>query len=101
MRHDVKHDMINNSLKEDDRYLCPLFNLHNCKYLKLAMEQTGVKVGRNGYEKDKSVERFADSPEQPDKHKTHVTDAWDTLFIGLNLFPVSSDPMNSVTSNFI
>ncbi len=101
MRHDVKHDMINNALKGDDRYLFPLFNLHNCEYLKLAMEQTGVKVGRNGFEKDKSAERFADSPEQPDEHKTHVTDAWDTLFIGLNLFPVSSDPANSITSDFI
>jgi hypothetical protein len=89
MRHDLKHEMINNGFKGDNRYLFPLFNLHNCEYLKLAMEQSGIRIGRNGFEKDKSAEKYEDSPEDPDELKTHVTDAWDTLYIGLNLFPVS------------
>jgi len=88
MRHDTKHEMINNGMKGDDRYLFPMFNLHNCEYLKLAMEQTGIKIGRNGFEKDKSAEKYEDSPEQPDETKTHVTDAFDTLYIGMCLFPV-------------
>ena len=75
-----------------------MFNLHNCEYLKLAMEQTGIKIGRNGFEKDKSAEKYEDSPEQPDETKTHVTDAWDTLYIGMCLFPadITSDDGVSV-----
>lgn len=48
------------------------------------MEQTAVKVGKNGFEKDKSPEA-TDSPDNPDEYKTHITDAWDTLFVGANL----------------
>ena len=50
------------------------------------MEQTGVKQGKNGFEKDKTPEHLPDTPDNPDEHKTHVTDAWDTLFIGVNFF---------------
>lgn len=101
MKHDLKHEMINNALKGDDRYLFPSFNLHNVEYLKLAMEQSGIKIGRNGFEKDKTAEKYLDSPEQPDQHKTHVTDAWDTLFIGANLFSVTADPSLMTTGDFI
>ncbi len=52
----------------------------------IAMEQTGIKTGKNGFEKDKGPERKPDSPESPDEYKTHITDAWDTLFIGMNFF---------------
>ena len=48
------------------------------------MEQAGVRQGRNGFEKDKSVESTPDTVDNPDEQKTHVTDAWDTLFIGMN-----------------
>jgi hypothetical protein len=100
MAHVTKHEMINNALNGDVRYLFPMFNRHNCEYLKLALEQTGVKVGAKGFEKDKSAEKFEDSPERPDETKTHVTDAWDTLYIGMTLFPVSSTVDESV-SHFI
>ena len=56
------------------------------EFLKLAMEQTAVKVGKNGFEKDKSPEATEDSPDNPDEYKTHITDAWDTLFVGANFF---------------
>ena len=45
-------------------YLTIRFNLLNNEFLKIAMEQTGVRQGRNGFEKDKSPE----SP--PPKKKT-------------------------------
>ena len=89
MRHDLKHQYIDDALKGDTKYLFPTFNLHNNEYLKLAMEQTGVKVGRNGFEKDKSAEKDPDTPEQPDETKTHITDAWDTMFIGANFYQVN------------
>lgn len=88
MRHDEKHTYIDLALKGDGRYLFPRFNLFNNEYLKLAMEQAGVRVGRNGFEKDKSLEKIEDSIDFPDEQKTHITDAWDTLFIGSNFYPI-------------
>jgi len=83
-RHDWKHVMINRGLNGDDSLLSPTFNPYHNEFLKLAMEQTGVKQGKNGFEKDKRPEALEDSPESPDEYKTHVTDAWDTLYVGAN-----------------
>ena len=68
------------------------FNVLNNEYLKIAMEQTGVRQGKNGFEKDKTPESTEDTADNPDELKTHVTDAWDTLFIGVNFF--YSEPTN-------
>jgi hypothetical protein len=77
---------IDSALKGDPQYLFPQFNLMNNEYLKIALEQTGVRQGRNGFEKDKSVEKTLDTPENPDEIKTHITDAFDTLFVGCNFY---------------
>ena len=86
-KHDWKHLQIDRALKGDPDYLFPMFNAYNNEFLKLALEQAGVRQGRNGFEKDKSVEATADSPDNPDEQKTHVTDAWDTLWYGMNFYP--------------
>ena len=85
-RHDWKHEYIDLSLKGDPRYLRIRFNLMNNEFLKIAMEQTGVKQGKNGFEKDKSPEHTPDTPETPDEYKTHITDAFDTLWYGMNFY---------------
>ena len=85
-RHDWRHEQIDRALKGDPDLLYPLFNTYNNEFLRLAMEQAGVRVGKNGFEKDKTPESTPDSPERPDEYKTHVTDAWDTLFVGANFF---------------
>lgn len=85
-RHDFRHKEIDRALKGETDLLFPIFNLYNNEILKIAMEQTSVRTGRNGFEKDKTPESKADSPEAPDEHKTHITDAWDTLFVGMNFF---------------
>lgn len=85
-RHDFRHKEIDRALKGDEDLLFPIFNLYNNEFLKIAMEQTAIKTGRNGFEKDKAPEKLPDSPENPDEYKTHITDAWDTLFIGTNFF---------------
>lgn len=87
MKHDEKHTVIDLALKGDTRYIFPKFNLFNNEFLKLAMEQAGIKVGRNGFEKDKDMEKLDDSVDFPDEQKTHITDAWDTLYIGCNFYP--------------
>lgn len=85
-RHEFRHKEIDRALKGEPDLLFPIFNLYNNEFLKIAMEQTGVRPGKNAFEKDKGPERLPDSPEHPDEHKTHITDAWDTLFIGMNFF---------------
>jgi len=85
-RHDWKHEYIDLSLKGDPRYLRIRFNLMNNEFLKIAMEQTGVKQGKNGFEKDKGPEHTPDTPETPDEYKTHITDAFDTLWYGMNFY---------------
>lgn len=85
-RHDWRHEQIDRALKHDPDLLYPVFNMYNNEFLKMAMEQTGVKPGKNGFEKDKTPESTEDTPDNPDEYKTHVTDAWDTLFVGTNFF---------------
>lgn len=85
-RHDWKHTQIDMALKGSNELFFPVFNEMNNEYLRIAMNRAGVKLGRNGFEKDKSEERLDDSPDCPDETKTHITDAWDTLFLGCNFF---------------
>jgi hypothetical protein len=84
--HDWKHLQIDKALKGDPEMLTPRFNMINNEFLKIAMEQTGIRQGKNGFEKDKTPEHNADTADAPDEHKTHVTDAWDTLFLGCNFY---------------
>ena len=100
-RHDWKHQQIDMALKGDPSFLMPRFNLFNNEYLKLAMEQAGVKQGKDGFEKDKSPEKLTDSADNPDELKTHITDAWDDLFIGMNLYQPSSLSSSSGGAYFL
>lgn len=99
MRHDKKHLYFDYAFKGHEDFLFPTFNQDNCEFLLLAMEQTGVKQGRNGFEKDKDIEKTPDTPNNPDELKTHGTDAWDTLFIGSNFHDVPMG-MIGVSSSF-
>lgn len=89
MKHNLKHQYINDALT-GRKYLFPTFNRSNNEYLLPAMENTGVKIGRNGFEKDKSAEKLDETEEDPLELRTDGTDAWDTMFIGCNFFPTSS-----------
>lgn len=81
--HVDKHLWIDEALKGNNYRFCR-FNEERCELLLAAMETARIKTGRNGFEKDKSDEKKPDSPDLPDEKKTHITDAWDTLFIGAN-----------------
>lgn len=43
--------------------------------------------GRNGFRKNKSGEKLAESEENLLEHRTDGTDAFDTLYIGCERFP--------------
>lgn len=81
--HQDKHQWIDDALK-GNIYLFPMFNEERCEMLLAAMETARIKTGVNGFEKDKSDEKKPDSPDLPDEKKTHITDAFDTLFVGAN-----------------
>lgn len=100
MAHHMKHNYIDLGFKGDPNYLFPLFNSDNNEYLLLAMNNTGVKIDRNGFQKDKSAEKDPDTPENPDEKKTHITDAWDTLFIGSNFYQPYFDSAVNTSTNW-
>ena len=85
-KHEWKHLQIDRTLKGEPDFLWIQINLHQNEFLKIAMEQTGVRQGKNGFEKNKNPESTDDTPDNPDQYKTHVTDAFDTLWYGMNFF---------------
>lgn len=88
MRHDEKYLLINQGFAGKQR-LMPFFNRFNNEDLILAIQSAGVSRGRNGFRKDKSGEKLAESEEDLLEHRTDGTDAFDTLYIGCEKFPYS------------
>lgn len=84
MRHDEKYLLINQGLAGKQR-LVPFFNRSNNEDLILAIQSAGVSRGRNGFRKDKSGEKLAESEEDLLEHRT---DAFDTLYIGAENFRI-------------
>lgn len=84
--HHEKHMLIDQGFKGQNG-LMPAINKDNNEELILAMEQTGVYVGSRGYQKDKRGEKLAESDEDKLELRTDGTDAFDTLYIGMNKFP--------------
>lgn len=94
--HDLKHQYIDDAFT-GRKYRVPRFNEENNEHLLLAMELTGVKTGRNGFEKNKSGEKLIETQDDLLEYRTDGTDAWDTLFIGMNLFPYTSISEGNLT----
>ena len=87
MRHDEKYLLINQGFAGKQR-LMPFFNRSNTPDLILAIQSAGVSRGRNSFRKDKSGEKLAESEENLLEHRTDDSDAFDTLYIGCEKFPV-------------
>ena len=87
MKHNEKYLLINNGFAGKQR-LMPFFNRSNNEDLILAIQSAGISRGRNGFRKDKSGEKLAESEEDLLEHRTDGTDAFDTLYIGCEKFPV-------------
>ena len=98
MPHHEKYLLINQGFSGKQR-LMPFFNRSNNEDLILAIQTAGVSRGRNGFKKDKSGEKLAESEEDLLEHRTDGTDAFDTLYIGCEKFPYRdtfSLPMSGV-----
>ena len=97
MRHDEMYLLINQGFAGKQR-LIP-FNRSNNPDLILAIQSAGGSRGHNGFRKDKSGEKLAESEEDLLEHRTDGSDAFDTLYIGCEKFPVHdivSVPVSSV-----
>lgn len=68
--------------------LMPFFNRSNNPDLILAIQSAGGSRGRDGFRKDKSGKKFAESEEDLLEHRTAASDAFVTLYIGCEKFPV-------------
>ena len=86
MKHSEKWLLISQGFKGQSG-LIPMINSSNNEELILAMEQTGTKNGPEGFKKDKSGEKLAETEEDKLEYRTDGTDAFDTLYIGMNKFP--------------
>ncbi len=98
--HVEKHNLINMALK-GQQGLFPMFNKNNNEALLLALEQTGIYQGPNGFKKDKRGEKLAENDEDKLETRTDGTDAWDTLFIGMNKFPAENSFSGTLISSFM
>lgn len=58
-------------------------NRENNEALIVAMENTGVRTGYRGFEKDKSHEKYAETETDLLQHRTDGSDAFDVLFMGV------------------
>ncbi|MFK5855249.1 MAG: hypothetical protein QM503_03895, partial [Bacteroidota bacterium] len=98
VKHADKHRMIHQALV-GVKYLFIQINKPNNEPLIIAMENTGIRISSRGFGKDKAGEKLMESEDNLLEHRTDGTDAFDTLFIGMNQFPQNSSD-GSMTSHF-
>jgi len=85
-RHNEKHMIIDQAFK-GQKYLMPMINEPNNEALKIGLEHCGTKIGPLGFQKDKAGEKLAETEEDRLEHRTDGTDAFDTLMLGMFLYP--------------
>lgn len=80
---EVRYEMWGRTLRAADRELfATRINRHNCEYLRISMQQTQIKEGSKGYQKDKGNERNKNLDQ---RQTTHFSDAVDTLLYGAHM----------------
>lgn len=92
MSHNKKYEFLNGCLAGTQRPYIRI-NRENNEDLIASMENAGVIEGRNGFEKDKSKEKYRISvdcadPETELAQRTDLSDAFDTLVIGVRYYGV-------------
>lgn len=88
--HELKHKDINEALA-GIAYPFIQINTENNEALIVAMENTAVKIGYDGFKKDKSKEKYVETEIDPLELRTDGTDAFDNLFWGVKFFQHSMD----------
>lgn len=93
MHHMQKHLLINRMFAGQGR-LIPMFNRENNEDLIISVQTAAVYNGG----KDKRAEKLAETDESKLELRTDGSDAFDTLCIGCERFPVSSSTVSVVSS---
>ncbi len=87
MHHQAKYNEINAALAG---YILPSIriNRENNEALIVALELADVKIGKNGFEKDKGGEKLSEEGDDAVRRefRTDATDAFDSLWIGAKYF---------------
>lgn len=86
-RHSDKYHAIDQGFKGQGGFPEPMINEPHNEALLTAMRMAGVRIGPNGWGKDKSGEKYSESEEDRLEFRTDGTDAFDTLFWGMTYFP--------------
>lgn len=89
MKHEAKQQLLN------DMFMCVekpyiRINQENNDFLIVAIENTGVSNKSYGWGKDKSGEKKAESEESQLQYRTDITDAFDSLIIGMRNYSGSA-----------
>lgn len=101
VKHSEKYRILDDALK-GHKYLLPMINANNNEALKIALEACDVKIGPNGFEKDKSGEKLAETEEDKLEYRTDGTDGFDNLLLGMFLYPqATSSGYSSGMSSFL
>lgn len=92
MSHTKKYEFMNGCLAGTQRPYIRI-NKENNENLIASMENAGLVEGRNGFEKDKSREKYrtatdCEDPEAELAQRTDLSDAFDTLVIGVRHYGV-------------
>lgn len=87
MPHKVKYNEINSALAG---YILPAIRINrdNNEALIVALEMADVKIGKNGFEKDKGGEKLSEESDDAIRRefRTDATDAFDSLWIGVKYY---------------
>lgn len=86
LRQHEKYTIIDQAFK-GQKHLMPMFNEPHNEALIMAIQHAGVRIGPRGWEKDKSGEKHSEDEENLLEYRTDGTDAFDTLMIGMFLYP--------------
>lgn len=85
--HNSRYMFWQNTLAGDnERIMRFSYNRQNCEHMEISMQQAKLKMNKNGYEKDKKPELDDNTPPE---QATHISDAADTLWWGVNRFPAA------------
>lgn len=95
MNHAEKHLLINRAF-DGGEPLTPYFNAVGCADLLVSIQTAGVYNGK----KDKRGEKLVETEEDRLEARTDGSDAWDTLFIGLEKFPAARAAHLTSSSNW-
>ena len=86
MRHDEKYLLVHQGFA-DKQQPVPYFNRRHNDDLILTIQSAGVERGRNGYHKNKFMEKQPESEEDLLGHHTNGTDIFDTFYNGCEKSP--------------